>query len=93
MSDAPQPASSPAPAQPEAPSPEVVKTAFKAFKKRLKLTQLDHESRVGRSPLSGGQKSTIEEISPPDQFPRAVWDELVKQGKLRPAGYGMYALK
>jgi hypothetical protein len=85
-----QPAPSPAAAAP--PSPEVLKAALKAFKKRMKLTQLDDESRVGRSPMSGGQKSSIAAITPPDQYPRAVWDELVKQGKLTSASHGMYGL-
>ena len=31
-------------------------------------------------------------ITPPDQFPQAVWDELVRQGKLKKAGRGMYEL-
>jgi hypothetical protein len=76
---------------PAAPSPETLKAAYKAFKKRLKFTLLDDESRVGRSPMSSGQKSTIMGITPPDQYPRQVWDELVKQGKLKDAGHGMYA--
>jgi hypothetical protein len=80
------------PSQTAPPSPEVLKAALKAFKKRMKLTQLDDESRVGRSPMSGGQKSSIAAITPPDQYPRAVWEELVKQGKLQNASHGMYAL-
>jgi hypothetical protein len=72
-------------------TPEVLKSAFNAFKKRWKLTLLDHESRIGRGPMSSGQKSNIVGINPPDQFPRAVWEELVKQGKLKSAGSGQYA--
>ncbi len=75
-----------------APSPEVLKAAFKAFKKRIKVTQLDSESRIGRGPMSSGQRSTIDAITPPDQYPRAVWDELVKQKKLVPRSHGMYGL-
>ena len=75
-----------------APAPEVCKAAFKAFKKRLKLMQLDDASRIGRGPMSSGQGSTIAGITPPDQYPRAVWEELVKQGKLKRAGHGTYAL-
>ncbi len=71
--------------------PEVLKSAFNAFKKRWKLTLLDHESRIGRGPMSSGQKSSIVGIVPPDQFPRAVWEELVKQGKLKSAGSGLYS--
>lgn len=76
----------------EAPSPETLKAALKAFKKRLKLTQLDDNSRIGRSPMSGGQTTTIAGITPPNQYPRRVWEELVKQGKLKPDSHGMYRL-
>jgi hypothetical protein len=72
-------------------TPEVLKSAFNAFKKRWKLTLLDHESRIGRGPMSSGQKSSIIGIVPPDQFPRAVWEALVEQGKLKRAGSGLYS--
>ena len=89
MSD--DPSSSPIPAA-APPTPEVLKAALKAFRKRLKLTQLDDASRIGRGPMSSGQGSTITGITPPDQYPRQVWDELVKQGKLKNASHGMYSL-
>lgn len=82
----------------DAPTPEggptrdELKAAFKAFKKRLKLTQLDEESNIGGGPLSGGRRSGIVAISPPGQFSQAVWDELVRQGKLKRAGGGTYEL-
>jgi hypothetical protein len=81
----------PSPAE-SAPDPAVLKSAYNAFKKRWKLTRLDQESRIGRGPMSSGQKSTIVGIVPPDQFPRAVWEALVKQGKLKHAGQGFYSL-
>ena len=31
-------------------------------------------------------------IQPPDQFPNAVWEELVRQGRLKSAGRGFYQL-
>ncbi|HEX3870901.1 MAG TPA: hypothetical protein VHV77_10720 [Pirellulales bacterium] len=74
------------------PSADVLKQAYKAFKKRLKLTRLDYESRIGRSPMSSGGNSTIVGIVPPDQFPREVWEELASQGKLKRAGGGLYTL-
>ncbi len=77
---------------PGPPSPEELKRAFKAFKKRLKLTRLDAESSLGGGPLSGGRDSAIVAITPPDQFPPAVWEELVRQGKLRRMGRGTYGL-
>jgi hypothetical protein len=75
-----------------APTPQDLKAAFKAFKKRLKLMRLDAESGLGGGPLSGGKKSEIVAITPPNQFPQAVWDELVRQGKLKKAGRGTYEL-
>ena len=41
-----------------------LKRALKAFKKRLKLTQLDEDSRLGHSPLTGA-RSRIVSIQPP----------------------------
>lgn len=73
-------------------SPDELKLALKAFKKRLKLTRLDAESKVGGSPLSGGAGWGIVAISPPNQYPTTVWEELVRQGKLKRAGHGLYAL-
>ena len=83
--------------EPEAASPSgfdrtQLKNALKAFKKRLKLTRLDQESRLGRGAMSSGGRSDIVAISPPTQYPQAVWDELVRQGKLRRAGHGLYEL-
>jgi hypothetical protein len=77
---------------PESPSPETLKAALKAFKKRIKVTQLDQDSRIGKSPLSSG-KSMVLSITPPNQYPTAVWDALVAQGKLKYAGQGMYELR
>jgi hypothetical protein len=71
---------------------ETLKQALKAFKKRLKLTRLDAESSLGGGPLSSGRGSGIVAIMPPNQFPSAVWDELVRQGKLKRAGHGTYEL-
>lgn len=78
--------------EPSPPSPEELKAAIKAFRKRLKLTQLDDQSRIGRGPMSGGRVSGIVAITPPDQFPPAVWEELARQGKLKRAGSGTYEL-
>jgi hypothetical protein len=78
--------------QPAAPDPRELKAAMKAFRKRLKLTCLDDQSRIGVGPMSSGRQSGIVGITPPDQFPRAVWDELVRQGKLKRSGGGQYEL-
>ena len=69
-----------------------MKTAYNAFKKRWKVTRLDYDSRIGRSPLSGGSRSAIVGIEPPREFPRAVWEELAKQGRIKSAGSGLYSM-
>jgi len=74
------------------PTPETLRNALKAFKKRLKLSRLDDESALGHGPLSSGRSAGIVAITPPNQYPRAVWDELVTQGKLKYSGQGLYEL-
>ncbi len=78
--------------QPTAPTPQEFKKAMKAFRKRLKLTCLDDQSRLGVGPMSSGRQSGIVGITPPNQYPLAVWEELVRQGKLKRSGGGMYEL-
>ena len=81
-----------APATPAAAAiePETLKSAIRAFKKRLKLMKLDEESKITVRPLTSGGKSEIRSIIPPDSYPKPVWDELVKQGRLRYTGQGFY---
>jgi hypothetical protein len=83
-----------APPTSAAPTPDQLKHALKAFKKRLKLTKLDEESKLGRvgNPMSGGKKSQVVAIMAPREYPQAVWDELVKQGRLRKSGGSFYEL-
>ena len=73
-------------------SPQELKAAMKAFKKRLKLTCLDDQSRIGVGPMSSGWQSDIVGIVPPDQYSSAVWDELARQGKIKSVGDGMYRI-
>lgn len=87
--NAPPPAPSP---ENSAPTAAQLKSAYNAFKKRWKLTRLDYESRIGRGPLSSGNNSAIVGITAPKEFPRAIWEELVKQGRLKHAGSGLYAM-
>ena len=65
---------------------------MKAFKKRLKLTRLDDESRLGYGAMTGGNASGIVAIIPPVQYPQAIWDELVNKGKLKNMGRGLYEI-
>jgi hypothetical protein len=74
------------------PTKEELKLALKAFRKRLNLTRLDDESRLGYGPMTSGGKSGVVAITPPNQFSRAVWEELARQGKLKHAGGALYEL-
>ncbi len=77
----------------EAPlDPAELKRAMKAFRKRLKLTRLNEESKLGRNPLTSGKKSDVVAIMPPRQYPDAVWQELIRRGRLKDAGNGFYEL-
>ena len=72
---------------------DTLKAAMRAFRKRLKLTRLDHESRIGgNNPLTGGKKADFDAIMPPREFPQEVWDALVASGELKPLGSGFYML-
>ncbi|MFT3787599.1 MAG: hypothetical protein QM770_15770 [Tepidisphaeraceae bacterium] len=65
--------------------------ALKAFKKKIKATQLDEDSKLGRSPLSGSGHERIVAIQPPSGFGRTVWETLATKGYLRRDG-GFYEL-
>lgn len=71
---------------------EVLKRAMKAFRKSLKVTRLDAESGIGGGPMSGGRQSEIVGIVPPARYPRAVWDQLVRERRLRDGRRGIYEL-
>jgi hypothetical protein len=73
-------------------SPAELSRALQAFKKRLKLTKLDSESKLGYGPMTGGRPSGIVAITPPREYPRSVWDALVEQGRLKRGSQGMYEL-
>ena len=72
--------------------PEVLRKAMKAFRKRLSLTVLDDESKLGHSPLTKGSDPSLAAITPPAEWPNSVWQELTRQGKLRYIGHGFYEL-
>lgn len=89
MTDQPTPGAP----QPGAIAPETLKSAFGAFKKRYKLTVLDQESSLGAGkPMTGGKSAAGIGIRPPDQFPREVWQELARQGRIRDLGGGYYTM-
>jgi hypothetical protein len=68
-----------------------MKKALKAFRKRMKMTQLDEDSRLGHSPLTGA-KSKIVSMQPPAGFGKEVWEELANRGFLKRDGVGFFEL-
>lgn len=70
----------------------LLKAAMKAYRKRLKLTRLDDESRLGVGAMTKGGSSAIFGITPPSDYPNPVWAELARQGRLKAVGRGLYAL-
>lgn len=71
---------------------EVLARAMKAYRKSLKVTRLDAESSIAGGPMSAGRQSNILGIRPPDRYPRAVWDELARQGRLIAGRHGLFEL-
>jgi len=69
-----------------------LKKALRAFKKRMKLTRLDDDSRLGHSPLTGSGKSDIVAIRPPSGFGKEIWEELADKGFLKRDTSGFYEL-
>ena len=69
-----------------------MREALKAFRKRLKLTRLDDESRMNTRQLTGGAKSEIDAIVPPKEFPDEIWKQLARAGALKHTGQGFYLL-
>ncbi len=74
---------------PEFPASEL-DAAMRAFHKRLKVSRLADESKLGGRYTSGGRKSEIDAMQPPDGFPMEIWPALVRAGKLKDAGGGFY---
>ena len=71
---------------------QTLKMAMRAFRKRLKLTRLDHESKLVIGPTPSGRKADVDAILPPHEYARQVWEALVAEGQLKAAGQGFYAL-
>jgi hypothetical protein len=69
-----------------------LRKALKAFKKRMKMTQLDDDSKLGHSPLTGGNKARVVSIQPPSGFGREIWEELADKGFLKRDGIGFFEL-
>ena len=57
----------------------------------VKMLQLEDDSRLGHSPLTGA-KSKVVAIQPPAGFGREIWEELADKGYLKRDGVGFYEL-
>jgi hypothetical protein len=69
-----------------------LKHALKAFRKKLKNARRDDESKLGARYTTYGKSSNISAITPPNQYPPAVWEKLAEEGRLKKAGQGTYEL-
>jgi len=67
------------------------KRALKAFRKRVKINQLEDDSKLGRSPLTGA-KSQIVAIRPPAGFGAEIWEAIADKGYLKRDSGGFYEL-
>jgi hypothetical protein len=86
----PAPAAEPAAPDPPVSEEEMIR-ALKAFRKRLKLSKLSDESKLGGRHTTAGRASKIVAIQPPTDFEPHVWRALVAAGKLRDTGSGFFA--
>jgi hypothetical protein len=68
---------------------ETLQRAMKALKKRMKLTRLDDESRLGHDAMSRGGHSGIVAVKPPQQYPEEVWAALEAKGRVRIDRHGL----
>ena len=68
-----------------------LKKAHRAFKKKLKLQQLEDDSKLGRAKTTG-QRTQVLAIVPPSGFGRDIWPVLTARGFLKHDGGGCYAL-
>jgi len=69
-----------------------LKRALKAFRKKLKSMRRDDESKLGNRYTTYGKQSKISAITPPNQYPTAVWEKLVEDGRLKNGGQGTFEL-
>jgi len=69
-----------------------LKRALKTFRKKLKSMRRDDESKLGNRYTTYGKQSKISAITPPNQYPTAVWDKLVEEGRLKKGGQGTFEL-
>lgn len=68
------------------------KDALRAFRKRVKFARLDHESKLGVGPLSGGKNADFDSMIAPHDYPMHVWKALAADGDLIDDGGGFFRI-
>ena len=71
---------------------ETFKRAMKALKKRMKLTRLDDESKLGHDAMSQGGRSGIVAVKPPEQYPAEIWQALEAKGRVFTDRHGLVGI-
>jgi hypothetical protein len=71
---------------------ETLQRALKALRKRIKLTRLDDESKLGHDAMTKGGRSGIVAVKPPEQYPPEVWQALEAKGRIRGDRHGLYEI-
>lgn len=66
--------------------------ALRAFRKRVKFARLDHESKLGVGPLTGGKHSDFDSMIAPHDYPMYVWKALAADGDLIDDGGGFFRI-
>ncbi|MEM1109762.1 MAG: hypothetical protein AAGH99_13840 [Planctomycetota bacterium] len=69
-----------------------LKRALKAFRRKLKTIRRDDESKLGSKYVTSGRSSQISAVTPPKEYPMAVWNKLVELGRLKKGGQGTFEL-
>lgn len=67
-----------------------LKRALRAFRRKLKNYRRDDESKLGAKFVTNGRSSGISAITPPKEYPMAVWHKLVELGRLKKSGGGTF---
>jgi len=71
---------------------ETVIDALRVFRKRIKFMKLDHESKLGVGPLTGGRELQFDSVMAPHEYPMEIWKALVRDGHLIDDGGGFFRI-
>ena len=71
---------------------ETIIEALRVFRKRIKFMKLDHESKLGVGPLTGGKELKFDSVMAPHDYPMEVWQSLAASGHLIDDGGGFFRI-